>query len=116
MGDPWINIICVIFFLTYLFLSNLSCAVGWPTRGLGTPNRFWDCTVWLVPVWFYSELPSAASCGRPSSGLTRALSLLISGSGPKDHGTHNCLIGALQYFVSKFEFSYLFIGVVKVAP
>ena len=40
LGDPWINILCVIFSLTYLFLSNLPCAIGRSIGGLGTPDGF----------------------------------------------------------------------------
>ena len=52
LGDPWINILCVIFFLTFLFLSNLPCTVGRSIGGLGTPDEMSDFTVWLVPTWF----------------------------------------------------------------
>ena len=38
-SDLWINILYIIFSLTYLFLSNLSYAVGQPIEGLGTPDE-----------------------------------------------------------------------------
>ena len=41
-------------------------------------------------MWFfYTKPPWAASCGEPGDGSAQALGLLISGSGPIGHGSHN---------------------------
>ena len=39
LGDPWINVMCVISSLIYLSITNFSYAVGWLVGGLGIPDE-----------------------------------------------------------------------------
>ena len=68
---------------------NLSRVVGRPARGLRAIDDRKECTVWVVPVWFfYIRPPWATSCDGPSDGTVRELGLWISWLGPIGHGTH----------------------------
>ena len=72
-----------------IVLTNLLRVVGRPARGLRTPDGCYECTVWVVPMWFgYTRSPWASSCGGPGDGSVPALGLWISGFGPIGHGTH----------------------------